>query len=109
MSRESTNWGVMENVAAIAFHMGDSSLWEDAYKAAANHMGGSVGFYQAAVEMGVSLEEYSKKHKISWGSGADWISTIEVLPGKLLGFMIETGRLPDERERVQLIKASIQE
>jgi hypothetical protein len=109
MSGKSTNWGTMENVAAIAMHVGGSKKKDAAYDAAGEYMGGFPGFYQAAVEIGVSLEEYSEKHKITWGEQADWILTTEELSDKLLDFMIENRRLPGGNERDKLIKASIQE
>lgn len=99
--------GEMESVAAIAFHMGQSPLWQSAYKAAADNMGGSVGFYQAATEMARSLEDYAGAKGIDWGGAADWIQTTEDLADKLIDFMIREGRLPSSAERRGLIKGSI--
>ena len=99
--------GAVENVAAIAFHMGQSPDWQAAYNAAADSMGGSVGFYQAAMEMAVSLDEYASAKGIEWGGDADWIQTTEALAEKLLGFMIKERSLPSAKERTGLIKASV--
>lgn len=107
MSNESANLGVMESVAAIAMNMGESKKRQAAYDAATDSMGGFVGFYQAAVEMGVSLENYAEKNKITWGDQADWIETTDRLGDKLLDFMIRKERLPLDDERVELIKFNI--
>lgn len=107
MSNESANWGVMESVAAIAMNMGESKKREAAYDAASESMSGFPGFYQAAIEMGVSLEDYAEEHKITWGEGADWVFTTDSLADALLEFMIQKGRLPLTDERVRLIKESI--
>jgi hypothetical protein len=107
MSNKSTNWGVMESVAAIAMNMGESKKKGAAYDAATDSMGGFPGFYQAAVEMGISLEDYAEAHKITWGEGADWIATTDNVAGALLNFMIQSKRLPLEDERLQIIKKNI--
>jgi hypothetical protein len=107
MSNKSTNWGVMESVAAIAMNMGESKKKGAAYDAATDSMGGFPGFYQTAVEMGISLEGYAEAHKIIWGEGADWINTSDQVAERLLEFMIDNGRLPLADERTEIIKANI--
>lgn len=107
MPKQSSDYGVMENVAAIAMNIGTSSKKDDAYTAAADGMGGFPGFYQAAVEMGISLEKYAEARKIVWGEHADWILTTENVAEALLNFMIRQGRLPDESDRISIIKKNI--
>ena len=99
--------GIMENIAAIALGIGASKNRITAYESAADSMGGFVGFYEAAVELGTDLERYSRKRKIDWGNQADWILTTENLVDGLLDFMIKRKRLPLEDERLQLIRGSI--
>lgn len=97
----------MESVAAIAMHIGMHKGRKQAYEAAGESMAGFVGFYQAAREMGISLEEYADKRGITWGEDADWILTIDSLGDYLVGFMIDEGRLPNAKERADLVKNSI--
>lgn len=107
MAKRSADYGVMENVAAIAMNIGASKKRDAAYAAAADSMGGFPGFYQAAVEMGVSLEQYATARKIAWGDHADWILTTENVSEALLNFLIRQARLPDESDRASIIKKNI--
>lgn len=97
----------IESVSAIAMNIGMHKGREQAYEAAGESMGGFPGFYQAAIAMGISLEEYADKHGITWGETANWIMTTEVLANQLMHFMVNERRLPNPNERLELVKASI--
>ena len=99
--------GEIDSAVAIAMHLGMHRGRQQAYEAAGESMGGFPGFYQAAIAMGISLEEYADKHGITWGEDANWIMTTEVLANQLMRFMVNERRLPDPKERLELVKASI--
>jgi len=63
---------VMENVAAIAMHMGSCREKLDrANRQAGDQIDGCVGLYRAAVDMAVALEVYGRENKIFWGRDAE--------------------------------------
>lgn len=99
---------VMENVAAIAMHMGRcQDKLERAHRAAAASINGLTGFHRVSMDMGIELESYARKNKIFWGKDADWILTTETLAETLLHFIIESKRLPHPDEREELVRASL--
>lgn len=98
---------VTENAVAIAMHLGMSELRDAAYQAAADQMGGFVGFYPVAAEAGEVIEELSKKEDISWGDQADWILTIESYADAILKLMANKRRVPSKVELGTLAKQSI--
>lgn len=99
---------VMENVAAIAMHMGCCDERMDRVtRVAGDEIQGCTGLYRAAVDMAVSLETYGREHRIFWGQDADWILTTETLAETLLAFIAEAKRLPHPDEREEMIRESI--
>jgi hypothetical protein len=55
-------------------------------------------FYQVAIEAGTALENYAKKHKVSWGDNADWILTIESYAPAILDYAIKHRAWPSTVE-----------
>jgi hypothetical protein len=107
MAKTKAELGELETAAAIAWNMGSSNRWRLAYNAAADSMGGFPGFYQASVEMALSLEKYAKAKNIEWGQNADWLLTTEAVAEEILKFMIANDRIPDESERTKIVKKNI--
>jgi hypothetical protein len=99
---------VMENVAAIAMHMGQRGEKMDLlHEAAWDPIEGYTGLYRAAVDAAVALEAYGRDHKIFWGQDADWILTTEALADALLAFVAERKRIPFPEEREDLVRSSL--
>ena len=99
---------VMENVAAIAMHMGCcEEKMERLNRVAGDAIEGCTGLYRAAVDMAVALETYGRENRIFWGKDADWILTTEALAEALLDFIAKEKRLPLPEEREELVRSSI--
>jgi|KBSSwiStaDraftv2_1062776.scaffolds.fasta_scaffold140976_3 hypothetical protein len=99
---------VMENVAAIAMHMGSCREKLDrANRQAGDQIDGCVGLYRAAVDMAVALEVYGRENKIFWGRDADWILTTETIAETLLIFIAEGKRIPYPDEREEIVRTSL--
>lgn len=99
---------VMENVAAIAMHMGSCREKLDrAVRLAGSSIDGYTGIHRAAVDMAVALEVYGRENKIFWGQDADWILTTETIAETLLVFIAEAKRVPYPDEREEIVRTSL--
>jgi len=99
---------VMENVAAIAMHMGSCrEKVERATRQAGDAIDGCAGLHRAAVDMAVALEMYGRANAIFWGQDADWILTTETVAETLLVFIAEAKRIPYPDEREEIVRTSL--